>query len=146
MCKNYRMKTIYKLLSRNLDIGLLVLRIGVGGLMLFHGIYKLVNGIDKIEAQVSSFGLPSFIAYGVYIGEIIAPIMILAGIAARVGGAIVAFNCFVAILIAHHGHLFSLNEVGGWVPELPALFMFGALTLVFTGSGKYAMSDKYLWD
>ena len=59
--------------------GKLVLRLAIGGLMLFHGVAKMVNpdfmtGIVKL---VTAAGLPTEVAYGVYIGEVIAPVMIL---------------------------------------------------------------------
>ena len=60
----------------NEDIGKLILRLSIAGLMLFHGFFKLFNGIDGIKFLVTNAGLPEFIAYGVYLGEIIFPILI----------------------------------------------------------------------
>ena len=50
----------------NEDIGKLILRLSIAGLMLFHGFAKLFNGIDGIKFLVNQAGLPEFIAYGVY--------------------------------------------------------------------------------
>ena len=52
------------------DLGKLVLRLTVGGLLLFHGIHKLLNGIAPIKAMVAAHHLPDAIAYGVYLGEV----------------------------------------------------------------------------
>lgn len=49
---------------RNQDLGLLVLRISVGGLLLFHGVAKLLHGVGFIEGMLAALGLPGFIAYG----------------------------------------------------------------------------------
>ena len=60
-------------MNKNTDLGLLILRIAVGGLMLQHGIAKL-NGVSNIKGMLFATGLPAFSAYGVYITEIVAPI------------------------------------------------------------------------
>ena len=135
-----------KFLEKNTDFGLLVLRLSVGVLMLLHGISKLMHGAGFIEQVVVDNGLPTFIAYGVYMGEVIAPLFIITGFATRVAAVIFAGNCIVATLLVHTAVVFTLNEQGGWMVELLGLYFFGALTLVFTGGGKYALSNKYLWD
>lgn len=45
----------------NQDFGKLLIRISVGGLMIFHGIYKLIHGHDfiKIMLEKKDF-LPSY--------------------------------------------------------------------------------------
>ena len=135
-----------KYLEKNIDLGLLILRISIGGLMLLHGIAKLQHGAGFIEQVVVDAGLPSFIAYGVYVGEIIAPLFILFGYGTRAASLIFAGNCIVAALLVHSQDIFTLNEQGGWTVELLGLFFFGAVALIFTGGGKYAISNKYIWD
>lgn len=135
-----------KNLEKNIDLGLLILRVSIGGLMLLHGIAKLQHGAGFIEDVVVGAGLPSFIAYGVYVGEVIAPLFILLGLGTRVASLIFAGNCLVAALLVHSQDIFTLNEQGGWTVELLGLFFFGALALIFTGGGKYAISNKYIWD
>ncbi len=114
--------------------------------MLLHGIAKLVHGLDFIKGMLGSMGLPSFIAYGVLVGEVLAPIAIIAGFRTRIAAAIFAFNCIVAIAMAHAGQLFSMSEHGGWAVELLGLYLFGAVALFFTGAGKYAISSSNNWD
>lgn len=135
-----------KILERNVDAGLLLLRISVGFLMLLHGIAKLVYGIDPIEQMVAAAGLPSFVAYGVYVGELIAPLLIIVGFGTRAVAVIFAFNMLVATLLAHSGQILQLDATGGWALELQGLYFFAALVLVFTGGGKYALSNKFIWD
>lgn len=135
-----------KIFARRIDLGLLFLRLSIGLLMLMHGIFKLQYGIDSIAGMVLQAGLPSFVAYGVYIGEVVAPILIIAGVATRLTALFFAINCIVATFLAHAGDLFTLNAAGGWAVELLGLYFFGAIALVFTGGGKYAVSSKYIWD
>lgn len=135
-----------KNLGKNIDLGLLIIRLSVGGLMLLHGISKLIHGVGFIEQVVIDAGLPTFIAYGVYIGEVLVPLLIISGFGTRAAAAVLAFNCIVAALLVHSQDLFTLNDQGGWTVELLGLFFFGALALVFTGGGKYAISNKYIWD
>ena len=139
------MKTM-KYLEKNIDFGLLVMRLSIGVLMLLHGIFKLTHGVGFIEQVVLQNGLPSFMSYGVYVGEVITPILIIIGYGTRGAALIYAFNCFVAAMLVHIPMLFTLNEQGGWAVELLGLYFFGALALVFTGGGKYALSSKHIWD
>lgn len=77
-----------KLLEKNTDLGILILRLSVGILMLLHGIAKLSHGAEGIEQMLAASGLPSFIAYGVYVGEVIAPLLIILGLGTRAAAAI----------------------------------------------------------
>lgn len=135
-----------KLLEKNIDLGILILRLSIGGMMLMHGIAKLIHGAGGIEQMLEASGLPGFVAYGVYVGEIIAPLLIILGLGTRAAAAVFAFNMIVAVAMAHAGDILSLSSTGGWMIELQALYFFGALALVFTGGGSYAVSKKHLWD
>ena len=57
---------------RSTDLGLLLLRIALGGLMLFHGMHKLIYGVGFIGDMLAAIGLPSFIAYGSLLAELVA--------------------------------------------------------------------------
>ena len=46
------------------DFGKFLLRLAVGGLMLFHGLHKLFAGIDGISCMLIAKCFPGFIAYG----------------------------------------------------------------------------------
>jgi putative oxidoreductase len=132
-------------MNKNTDLGLLILRISVGALMLFHGIAKL-GGVSFIEGMLSEKGLPSFLAYGVYITEIIAPLLILVGYRTRLASVAYVFGLLFTIALVHSGDLFSLNQNGGWQLELIGLYLLGALSLYFLGGGKFAVSTTNKWD
>lgn len=135
-----------ELLKKNNDLGLLIIRLSIGILMLMHGIFKIGHGVGFIEQMIVDMGMPSFFAYGVYIGEVVASIFIILGFATRIAAIVFAINCMVAALMVNPGGILALNEVGGWDKELLGLYFFGAVALIFTGGGKYALSNKYIWD
>lgn len=127
---------------RNDDLGRLLLRLGVGGLMIFHGIHKLFHGDEFIRSKLSEAGLPEFIALGVPVGEILAPALLILGLATRLSALTVAFTMLMSIFLAFSGRVWTLNQVGGWVIELNVLFMLSALAIFFLGSGRYAIDSK----
>jgi putative oxidoreductase len=130
----------------NQDFGKLVLRLTIGGLMLLHGIDKLMHGVGGISSMLENQGYPGFIAYGVYVGEVVAPLMIIFGWRTRLGALIFAFNMLVATLLAHSGDINQLSKHGGWAVELQGLYFFGALALLFLGAGKLSFSNSNKWD
>jgi len=123
------------------DTGKLILRLSVAGLMLFHGIAKIMHpgSLDFIGGMLAGFGLPAVLAYGVYIGEVVAPLMVIVGWKTRIGGLIMAVNMLFAMLLAHSGDFFSLSEHGGWMIELQMFYLLSALAVMFLGSGRLAI-------
>ena len=121
------------------NIGKLILRLMVGGLLLFHGFDKAIHGIGFIKSMVSAQGLPGLLAYGVYAGEILAPILLILGIQSRVWAGVIAINMLVAIYLTKMGALLSLGAHGAWALELPMFYLLSSLVIVFIGSGKYAI-------
>lgn len=124
------------------DIGKLILRLMLGILMLLHGYAKIVNGVGGIGSSLVNAGLPGWVAYGVYVGEVIAPILIILGFYARIGGLIIVINMIFAIALVHASQVFDLGKSGGWALELQGFFLFTALALAFTGPGKFAINRK----
>ena len=125
---------------RDQDFGLLVLRLSTGGLLLFHGFSKLINGVGPIGGMLTAMGLPSFIAYGTLLVELVAAMFIVFGLWTRAAAVAVAFNMVIAILMVHVSQIFSLSPEGGWAIELPMLYLLPALALAFTGGGRYAIT------
>jgi putative oxidoreductase len=123
------------------DFGRLLLRVTLGVLVLLHGIAKLRGGMSGIEGMVVAQGLPGFFAYGVLIGEVLAPIMLLAGFHARIGAVLVAINMLFAIVLAHMGELGQLNGSGGWALELQGMFLGTAVAIALLGPGRYGINQ-----
>jgi putative oxidoreductase len=122
-------------------VGKLILRLTLGILMLFHGVAKLLHpgSLEFINSQLTQLGLPTAVAYGVYVGEILAPLMIILGIFASYGGLIVVINMIFAIVLVHTGDLLALTDHGGWRLELQGFYLFCGLAIVFLGSGRLAV-------
>ena len=128
-----------KTIKKNTDTGILILRLLVGGLLLLHGFGNLLSGYTFIKSMMLQSKLPEFLAYGAFLGEIIAPILIILGYHARLSSVFVVLTMTVAILTTHATEIFALNQFGGWAIELQAFYLFGAIALFFTGAGKYAL-------
>ena len=126
---------------QNPDIAKLLLRVSLGVLILFHGIHKVIYGISGVKSILVSAGVSEFLAYGVYIGELIAPIFIILGLYARVAAAILAVNMLSAIYLAY-GFSFTLTKFGGLSWETPLLYLIMSVLVILLGSGRYAVNSK----
>jgi putative oxidoreductase len=124
------------------DVGKLILRVTLGVLILFHGIGKVMHGIDPIQGMVQGAGLPAVLALAVYIGEVLAPILLLIGFYARTGAALITLNMLVAILLAHRQDILGVTPHGGYALELQAMFLFTAIALIFTGPGRFGINQR----
>lgn len=72
--------------------------------------------------------------------------MIMLGFRTRLASIVFILGVLAAIFLAHPADVFTLNQYGGWGIELLGLYLFGAVTLFFTGGGKYSISRKSNWD
>lgn len=124
------------------DVGKLILRLTLGGLILLHGIAKIGGGVAGIAGMLQGLGLPSVLAYGAYVGEVLAPILVLLGWHARIGALLIVVNMLFAFTLAHRHQLFSLGPTGGWALELQGFFLFTALALAFTGPGRLSLNGR----
>lgn len=125
------------------DAGLLVLRLGLGALMLFHGIYKATHGVAWIAGPLAKHGLPAWLMYGVYIAEILAPVLLIFGLWTRIAGLIIAFDMVMAIYLARAGDIGKVNPMGGsWAIEVEVAFLTMALALALAGGGRYGLTKS----
>ena len=124
------------------DTGKLILRVALGVLILLHGIAKLKGGVGFISGQLTSHGLPAALAYGVYIGEVVAPILLIVGFFTRPAAWIVAINMVFAIFLVHMAELGSIGKQGGWALELQGMFLFTAVAVGFLGAGRFSLGGS----
>ncbi|HTY00097.1 MAG TPA: DoxX family protein [Bacteroidota bacterium] len=124
------------------DVAKLLLRLTVGGLMIFHGISKIAHGISWLGPAVTGAGLPEFIQYGVYLGEIVGPVLLILGYHTRVGALLVIADMVFALFIAHRHQIFSLNAGGGWAIELPAFFLLAGVVVLLLGGGRFSVGGS----
>lgn len=127
------------------DLGKLTLRLTVGGLMLFHGIYKIQNGVSFIEGMLIEEGFPAWIANGVYVAEVVAPILIILGWGARLAATAIMIDMLAALMLVHANEVLSVSARGGaWAVELPMFFLMSSLAIVIMGSGAFSLSAEHV--
>jgi putative oxidoreductase len=121
------------------DLGRLILRLALGGMVLTHGVMKIIGGPAFIVSLVTKAGLPQPIAYLVYVGEVLAPLLIILGVWTRPAALVIMGNMAVAVWLVHMHQLFTLNQTGGWALELQGMYFFTALAIALLGAGRYSM-------
>jgi len=126
----------------NDDAGKLLLRLMVGGMLILHGFHKLVNGPAEVAEILAHHGIPGIFAWGVYLGEVVGPLLVILGVYARVGALLILANMLVAVLATHGVNVFHLNDYGGWEIELEAFYGLGGLAILLFGAGAYSAAGK----
>jgi putative oxidoreductase len=122
------------------DAGKLVLRAALAILLLFHGVAKLSGGIGFVGDMLAKAGAPAVLGYLVYVGEVIAPLMMLAGVFTRPAALVVAINMIVAVLLVHTSQFFTIGQTGGWALELQGMYFFAAIAVALLGAGRYSLA------
>lgn len=124
-------------MKRNIDIGLLVLRVGVSVLMLTHGFPKLMKFIEGNMALVGDpIGVGTFISsILVLLGEVVAPVLVLIGLKSRFAAVVSAATMAVAAFIAHDG-----DPIGK--KEKALLFFIAYMAIALMGAGKFSVDKK----
>lgn len=138
-----------KIPEKNLDLGLLVLRVFIGASMLiFHGWGKLTGGPERWEGlggAMASFGItfaPVFWGFMAAFAESVCSLLVILGFRIRFAAGLLAFTMLVAV-IKHLG--IPEGEPGaGWSGASHALEFMGVyLALLITGAGKYAVKCPF---
>lgn len=129
----------------NKDLAALLLRITLGGLLLFHGWHKVHSGISFILNTLAEHGVPAFVGYGVYLGEVVAPILIILGILCRPSALTIIGTMIVAWWLVDVGNTLALSETGAWAIEDLVFYVMLSVILLFLGSGKYSVIANPNW-
>ncbi|MDH3420392.1 MAG: DoxX family protein [Gammaproteobacteria bacterium] len=127
----------------NEDHGKLILRLMLGVLVLFHGIDKVIGGIEGIVNRFENIGLPGALAYLVYLGEVVAPVFVVVGYWARAAAFIVMGNMVVAIFLAHSGDFLTLTANGGYGLELQFFYLLSSIAIIALGAGRYSVAGAH---
>ncbi|MCZ6593669.1 MAG: DoxX family protein [Bacteroidetes bacterium] len=124
-------------MKRNIDLGLLILRVGLAAMLLTHGIPKF---LEFIGGNMSVVGDP--IGIGglvttllVMLAEFIAPVLILIGLKTRMAAILVMILMSVAALVVHAGDPFGVKEKA-------LLYLVGFTAIALMGAGKISMDKK----
>ncbi len=122
----------------NKNFGLLLIRIALGLVFVYHGWGK----VDNMEATIGFFGsigLAPFWAYITAWVELLGGLLLILGICVREAGALLTIVMLTAIFKVHLANGFGGN--GGY--EFQLVLLLASLAMVFTGAGKYALlKDK----
>lgn len=121
------------------DLGKLVLRVVLGVLILFHGVSKLIHGPGFVTDALAHAGLPTVLGYGVYVGEVLAPVLLVIGYWTRVGALVIAVNMVVAFALVHTSQFFTLADTGGWALELQGIYLGAAIAIALLGAGRFSV-------
>ena len=124
------------------DLGRLLLRCTVGVLILLHGWAKLKSGIAPVMDMLRAHDLPGMLGYAVFIGEVLAPLLLIVGWWTRAAAIVVVLNMLVAIGLAHGGDVGRLSPTGGWAIELQAMYLLGALSVALLGAGALSVGGS----
>jgi len=122
----------------NTNYGALITRLSLGGILLSHGLLKvLVFTIPGTVGYFESLGLPAIAAYLTIFAEIAGGTAILLGLYSRLA-SLFSIPLLLGALWAHAGNgwVFS-SEGGGW--EFPLLLVLLASTVAIQGSSPFAM-------
>jgi putative oxidoreductase len=126
------------------DIGRLILRVTLAALLLFHGIDKIVHGIAWMQRPLAALHLPFFVAYGVYVGEVVAPLLVLLGLGTRLAAGVIALNMVMALVLEAGRNILTIQPAGGWGIELEAFYMLVAVVVALVGPGRFALAPGKL--
>ena len=118
------------------DIGLLILRLGVGAMFMVHGIPKIVAGPElwaKLGSAMGNFGIhfwPTLWGFLAAISESGGGLLMMAGLAFRPAMAFM----FITMMVAATHHLTAGDgiQIASHAIEAGTLF----LSLIFIGPGK----------
>ena len=142
------------LYSHTRDLSWLVVRLTAGGMLLVHGIFKMMPMAQKgFTGAIKAFaagGLarrgiePSIpAAYAVFFIETIGAVMIMLGLFTRFIAAAALFEFAIIIFVAHWAHGFGWSR-GGW--EYPLFWALIILAIALRGGGPYSLDRKLGWE
>ena len=127
-------------LPLNLDVALLILRLALAAVLLYHGLPKVMNfGATVAGFQSMNIPAPTVTAAFAILAEVIGGILILLGVAVDIAGILVVIDMLGAIFAVHWANGFDFTK-GGW--EHPFTVLVMALVLALAGPGDYSVGAR----
>lgn len=123
--------------SLNQDIGLLLLRLVLGGFMMFgHGLGKLTNFTELADKFPDPLGLGSLPSLGLAVfAEFFCALLVVLGYRMRLALIPLIITMAVAGFLVHFDDPFGKKE-------LAFLYLGGYIALFFLGTGRYAFKER----
>ena len=128
--------------QKQIDVGLVLLRIALGGFMLVHGIQKLMGFGEMADAFPDPIGIGSRLSLILAISaEVGCSVLLIIGLGTRLAVLPLVFTMIVALFIVHGADPWK-------VKELAAIYLAGYVVLFVTGPGRLSLdarltSDQY---
>jgi putative oxidoreductase len=123
----------------NSDLALLVLRVVMGGSMLWlHGWGKMLNFVNGQTSFPDILGIgqtPSLLL--AIFAEVICSALIIAGAFARLAACVLGATMGVAFFVVNSARL-----TGPTNGELPFIYLTGCIVLLLAGAGKFSVDQK----
>jgi putative oxidoreductase len=127
---------------RNAPYAALVLRIGLGSMLLAHGLLKVF--VFTIPGTIGFFekvGFPGVLAYYVIAAEVIGGLLLILGLYSR-WAALAALPVLLGAITVHFGNGWQFaSPNGGW--EFPAFWAVALVAQALIGNGAYALEDAF---
>ena len=129
-----------RFLPQNHDLALLILRLALAAVLLYHGIPKLMN-FSTFVGGFQSMGIPApalSLALAT-LAEVGGGLLILLGIATDIAGILVVIDMLAAIVLVHLRNGFDVGK-NGW--EHPFTILAMALTVALAGPGRLTVGKQ----
>lgn len=129
----------------------LLLRLGLGGVILAHGLQKTFGWFGGFGFQgtmgyfTESMGIPWIFALAAILAESLGAVLLIAGLATRPAALAIGITMLVAMLTSHLQHGFFMNWFGGQEGEGYEFFLLAlamAATLCLEGGGRLS-ADRF---
>lgn len=122
--------------AKQVDVVLLIIRIGVAALMLTHGIPKLLMLIEGGDIQFPGvMGLSPALSLGLAVfAEVLCSILIFIGLGTRLASIPLIITMLVAVFLIHAADPFATRELG-------LLYLFLYIPILILGGGKYSLDS-----
>jgi putative oxidoreductase len=123
------------------DLSWLIIRLTVGGVLLIHGIEKVIGpGVTNFAHGLASRGIEPALpfAYVVFFNETVGAVFLAIGFLTRIVGPMIAIEFLVITFVAHFPNGFAWTSPhGGW--EYPLLWGLVIFAVSLRGGGPYSI-------
>jgi putative oxidoreductase len=130
--------------AKTSSIALLLVRVGAGGVLFPHGLFKLLGGVSGFAGALASRGwpAPTVLAWCATLAELVGGGLMVVGLFTRPAAAAAAVTMLVAWTTSHLGDLPKIGQAGGAAFEYPFLLMMCALAIAIAGPGRYSLDAR----
>lgn len=126
------MKWLYQTRPIAFDLSMLLIRLA-GGLLLFHGVPKLMGFADRMDKFSDPFGIGSAASLALCVfAEFFCVVFVVLGAFTRIMVIPIIINMAVIVFIVHGSDPIKENE-------LAIFFLLTFISIFFAGPGKYSL-------